>query len=514
MLGKPVHQTIHMICLLLAAFFMPVSVWLLSVVSITGAANWLLSGDYAAKVRILRSRTDMLMLLIFFGMYLLWLLNTSDFEGALHELKLKLPLLFFPLVIGTTAKPGMKQLRMALLAFICGCVVAVGAGFLALAGLWPVEVDDSRDLALFVPSIRLSVMLNFGIFTALWLSSEKETGGTVLRVALATAAAAMAFFLFKLLAVTGIVMFVIILGATGLYLTLRRKQYVAGVTLTAAAAATIAASAILMTSTWHTLRNPQIPELNTPHLATLSGNNYTHYPEETLLENGYLVWMNVCEDELRREWNRRSTADYDGNDHAGNELRVTLIRYITFLGMTKDSTAVASLTADDITNIEKGFANPLYARPGNPRAKAYELAWQLDQALKGENPSGHSVTQRLEFYRAATGIIMKHPWLGTGTGDIRDAFADEYNLNSTPLTGEYRMRAHSQYLDFGVTFGIPGMIIALALMIVPWLRSSNRSFYPFAIFVSVIFMSMFNDDTFGSFTGATFFSYFYTLLLI
>ena len=61
---------------------------------------------------------------------------------------------------------------------------------------------------------------------------------------------------------------------------------------------------------------------------------------------------------------------------------------------------------------------------------------------------------------------------------------------------------------------IPGMVIALALMIIPWLRSPNRSFYPFMIFISIIFMSMFNDDTFHSSVGTAFFSYFYTLFLI
>jgi O-antigen ligase len=193
---------------------------------------------------------------------------------------------------------------------------------------------------------------------------------------------------------------------------------------------------------------------------------------------------------------------------------VTLIRYITFLGMPKDSSAVASLTADDISNIERGFANPLYARPASPRAKAYELAWQLDRALKGANPSGHSVTQRLEFYRAAAGIIKKHPWFGTGTGDIMNALVDEYNRNNTPLTKEFRLLAHNQYLAFAITFGIPGMIIALALMLIPWLRSPNRSFYPFVLFISVFFLLMFNDDSFHSFPVAAFFSYFYTFLLL
>jgi hypothetical protein len=37
--------------------------------------------------------------------------------------------------------------------------------------------------------------------------------------------------------------------------------------------------------------------------------------------------------------------------------------------------------------------------------------------------------------------------------------------------------------------------------------------YPFLLFISLIFISIFSDDTFSSFTGAVFFSYFYTLLI-
>jgi hypothetical protein len=281
----------------------------------------------------------------------------------------------------------------------------------------------------------------------------------------------------------------------------------------AAAAAATAATVILMATTWHDLRNPSDPGANILRHATLSGNSYTHFPEETLLENGHLVWINVCEEELRKEWDRRSAVKFDSLDRAGNEIRVTLIRYISYKGMPKDSTAVSALSDNDIDNIEKGFANPLYAHPGTPRAKAYELAWQADRALKGANPSGHSVAQRLEFYRAATGIIKKNLWTGTGTGDVRNAYINEYSINNTPLTEGYRMRSHNQYLSFAVTFGIPGMIIALTLMLTPWLISPNRNRYLFTVYISIIFLAMFNDDTFSSFTGATFFSYFYTLFL-
>ncbi|MFZ2285500.1 MAG: O-antigen ligase family protein [Bacteroidales bacterium] len=514
MFSRHVHGAIYFICLLLAAFLMPVSVWILSAVSIAMSINWLLEGDFTAKRSRLKAQPGISYLLLLFAMYLIWLLNTSDIMGAMTELKLKLPLLVFPIVAGTSLFAGQRKLRQVLLAFTGGCVVAVAAGFLALAGVLPAEIDNPRDLALFVPSIRLSILLNFGIFTALWLSVTDTQAGNVMKVALAVAAAAMALFLFRLLSVTGIVLFVILLGGTGLYIALQEKRILAGFSLIAAAVAAAAASVLLVTTALDTLRNPLHPVVNEPMTVTVSGNRYTHYPEETILENGYLVWMNVCEEELRREWNRRSTLPFDSKDKTGNELRTTLVRYITSMGLPKDSAAVTRLTETDISNIEKGYANPVYARKGSPRARAYELAWELDRAARGANPSGHSLTQRPEFYRAATGIIRENPWTGVGTGDVGKAFREEYEMNGTPLGKEYRLRAHNQYLTLAVTFGIPGMIMAVILMLSPWLKCRGRTAYPFMLFISVILVSMLNDDTFSSSTGAAFFSYFYTLLIV
>ena len=134
-----------------------------------------------------------------------------------------------------------------------------------------------------------------------------------------------------------------------------------------------------------------------------------------------LAWMNVCEKELRKEWNSRSQISYNDIDLAGNELTMTQVRYITFLGIAKDSVTVSAPKPDDISNIERGFQ---------------------------------------------------------------------------------------------VAFGLTGSVMALALMLTPWVKSRNRRLYPFTLFICIFFMSKFNDDNFGTFTGATFFSYFYTLFLL
>ncbi len=521
MFSRNTHQTVHLICLLLAAFLMPVSVWILSVVSIVMSANWLLGGEYRRKINILRSRPGIMILLALFAMYLVWLLNTTDFHEAPAELRLKLPLLFFPVVAGSTERTDRSLLRMVMLSFIAGCLFATFAGFAALAGLMPGEIRSSRELALFVPSIRLSILLCFATFSSLWLifsdgGEERQAGtvGRLYKVMLAAAAAAMSYFLFRLLSVTGLVIFVLLLFLTGIFLITAGRRVRSGIIFLAAAAAATAALTILSLSAWNRLHNPADPSVNGKRQLTLSGRAYTHYPEETLMENGYLVWVNVCEEELRQGWNRRSLKAYDGADAAGNELRMTLVRYITAKGMPKDSAAVATLSDSDIFNIEQGYANPLYARKGSPMARAYEIAWEIDRAAGGANPSGHSLTQRPEFYRAAAGIISKHPWTGVGTGDLARAFSDEYASISSPLKPEYRLRAHNQYLTFGVTFGIPGMILAVALLLIPWLMSGGRFSYLFLVFMTVILISMFNDDTFSSFTGAAFFSYFYTLLIV
>ena len=531
MFSRNTHQTVHLICLLLAAFLMPVSVWLLSVVSIIMSANWLLEGEYRRKINILRSRPGIIVLLGLFAMYLVWLLNTTDFRGAADELRLKLPLLFFPVVAGTSEKPDGPLLRMVLLSFIAGCLIATIAGFAAMTGLLPAEIHSPRDLALFVPSIRLSIFLCFAVFSSVWLIMSDGTlppawrqrltrwilpvtGSKLSGVILAAAAAAMSYFLFRLLSVTGIIIFLLLLFLTGIFMITAGRRTGAGIAFMAAAAAVTAGLIMLSCTAWNRLHNPADPNVNEKRQLTLSGRAYTHYPGETLVENGYLVWVNVCEEELRQEWNQRSLKAYDGSDASGNELRVTLIRYITARGMPKDSAAIAALSDKDIFNIEQGHANPLYARKGSPLARAYEIAWEFDRAAGGANPSGHSLTQRPEFYRAAAGIISKHPFTGVGTGDVARAFSDEYEAISSPLKPEYRLRAHNQYLTFGVTFGIPGLIMAVALLAAPWLLSSGRFSYPFLLFMAVILVSMFNDDTFSSFTGAAFFSYFYTLLIV
>ncbi|MEZ5147539.1 MAG: O-antigen ligase family protein [Bacteroidales bacterium] len=58
----------------------------------------------------------------------------------------------------------------------------------------------------------------------------------------------------------------------------------------------------------------------------------------------------------------------------------------------------------------------------------------------GLNPGGHSVIQRFEYWKTAVRIISKHFIFGVGTGDVKQAFIDEYQSGKSVLAPQYQHR--------------------------------------------------------------------------
>ena len=166
----------------------------------------------------------------------------------------------------------------------------------------------------------------------------------------------------------------------------------------------------------------------------------------------------ICEVELRNEWNKRSTYYYDGKDKKGQNISQTLIRYLTSKGLRKDSIGVSKLTKEDIGLIEDGYSNYIFKRKLGIYPRIYQILWEIDTYKKQGNPSGHSITQRLEFQKNAIQIIKKNFWLGVGTGDVQQAFNIQYNISNSPLAQRWRLKAHNQLITFFLTFGVFGFL--------------------------------------------------------
>jgi O-antigen ligase len=121
--------------------------------------------------------------------------------------------------------------------------------------------------------------------------------------------------------------------------------------------------------------------------------------------------------------------------------------------------------------------------------------------------------QRLEFWKASRSIIKRNLLTGVGTGDLEQAFQEEYTRSGSLLDKEFRWRSHNQFLAIFATFGIIGIIWFLFSLIFPALRLGKFHDYYYLSFFIILMLSMFTEDTLETQAGVTVFAFFNSLYL-
>jgi hypothetical protein len=250
-----------------------------------------------------------------------------------------------------------------------------------------------------------------------------------------------------------------------------------------------------------------------PNDKTSFGNYYDPPGKDTIYENGYLVWIYVNEGELREAWNKISYIKYDSLDERKQPIRATLVRFMASKGLKKDAEGLSTLTADERRNIERGVANKNYQKLSSIRSRLQQIVWEVDQFLRVGSSSGHSVTQRFEFWYAGLRIASDHILTGVGTGDMPQSYRAEYDRMNSRLDEAHRLRAHNQFLAITVAFGIFGLIYFVIAYFYPLFSRGIKMNMIFSAFFLISLLSMFSEDTLETQAGVTFFSFFFIFLL-
>ena len=246
---------------------------------------------------------------------------------------------------------------------------------------------------------------------------------------------------------------------------------------------------------------------------TAQGNDYWHDTIHNPVEDGKYVGLYYCRKELQEAWSQRSGMAFEGTTKNGENLEATLARYLTSKGLRKDAQGVMALTDEDIRNVEQGIANYNNWKHPGIRARLSSTLFEYNLYRRFNNPNGGSLAQRIEYTRASFHIIGQHPWLGVGTGDVPQAFAQAYDEIHSPLNEEFRFRAHNQYLAIAVAFGLVGLAFFLVVLFYPWCASRKNHTYLYMAFLTIMLLSMFPEDTLETQAGATLFAFFTSLLL-
>jgi hypothetical protein len=497
--------------LAITAFALPLSVFLISVGQFIILLNWLADNNWCDKLAMFKERSALWFIVMFYMVHLVWLFNTSDFSYAAHDLKIKLPFLIIPLIIGTSQTLYTEDVKRIILAFCAGVLMSSLYSTFKIFTIPGDPMAFGKEISPFVSHIRLSLMVDFAIFAMFWLF--KITTPSTVRYTYLVIAGWFFFFLLILQSLTGIVVLVVVSAIYVVIVAAKSKQLMVKWFI-----GIILVLVILLPSTYlihtYTFYFSPLP-VDTARLPkyTLNGNPYTHNTHLKYLESGNYTYLFICEKELKAQWERRSKLNYDSVDLGGNQIKYTIFRYMTSRDLSKDSVGVSQLSGADIRNIENGVANSMYIEKNGIKPRVYRLMWELYHYQLGADPTGYSVAQRIEYLKTAEHIIQRNFWLGTGTGDVVKAFQEQYVLDNSPLGTKWRLRAHNQFITFFLTFGFIGFIIVMASLFCPPFLEKRYNNFLFLSFFILFILSMLNEDTLETHAGISFIAIFYAVLL-
>ncbi|MCC6691408.1 MAG: O-antigen ligase family protein [Bacteroidia bacterium] len=508
-----IHKWIYFFSLSVIAVGMPLSEFLMSIGQIIMAANWFIEGNVIEKFKQFWKNKTAVLISSLLLLHALGLIYTSDFEYALNDLRIKAPILILAVLI-STSEPLTKQVFDWLMAiFVASVVTGTFISMGVYDGIVPVKtpVTDMRDISIFISHIRFSLLICISIFIIVgYFFNEPQHLRKFLFV---IAVIWLVVFLTILDSLTGVV----VLVAAACVLLLRtflisNKNWQKLLALTIVSTI-IAGTVFYLKPLIKTDGAIQQVDYWKLEKKTANGNPYTYYELNKDTENGYLLWIYVCWPEVERAWDARSSIKISEKNKRGDDIKFTLIRYLSSKGWRKDSLAVASLSDYEIKQIENGIANINYVGKSKITMRIMETLWELQDYKMGRDMNGHSVAQRIEFWKAGWHIFKKHPLIGVGTGDIKNEYASAYNEIKSPLDTEHRLRSHNQYLSIAVAFGTLGFIWFIIVLMYPFVRYRLWNNYLYFTFFLIAILSFLNEDTLETQPGLTFFAFFNALLL-
>lgn len=456
-----------------------------------------------------RNKAAMALMSIYI-LHIAGLIFTSDFAYAMKDLRIKTPIFILPLFLSTSKAIDRRTFYGYMILFLASLVLVTIINTWRLLHGWYIDI---REVSKYTTHILLGLMLTLGLFTSGYLILWKRHfpwWGKALLVVLSVW-----FIVYMVMSklMTGIAVFFITNVILLLIIAFRsRKRWLRPV-LTLFIMLSVAGGYFYLRSIVKDYYHVNPIDLSKLEPVSPRGNLYYHDTSAKILENGNYVWIYVQKEEMQEAWSKRSEIHIDSLDMKKQPVLFTLIRYLASKGLRKDLDGVNALTNEEVSSIEKGIASEVYTERFSIRGRIYEILMGYDTYKQTGNPTGFTLMQRLEFWKAATGIIRNNWLTGVGTGDLNEAFQSQYSEMQTKLAPKQRWRAHNQYLTFLLTFGVFGLAWFLfALFYPPFALRKFGDFFTLAILI-ILLLSMITEDTLESQARVTFFWFFYCFFL-
>lgn len=511
---RPYLNQAYLLGLLMVAVGLTLSPFLMGMSQFWLLLVWIVDGvvghDFKQKLtRFWRNKAAVL-LVAFYLLHVVGLLWTTDIQYAMKDLRVKLPILVMPFVLASMPSLDRKRFDLILNVYVLSVFVATLFSFNSYIKH---DYEDVREISRFISHIRFCLNIVFSMAVlGCFLVARKDSWWIKMAQVVMLLWFGYQIYIFESLSGYVVLAAVVVLSAVFAFLRWKNGR-VWRITLSVSAAVVLLLVTVALVRQVRPLIEVEPVDFSTLDPTTALGNPYWHDTIYNPVEDGKFVGLYYCKKEMREAWAQRSHVPFDGTTANDENLEATLSRYLTSKDLRKDAEGVMALTDEDIRNVEQGVANyNNWMHPGL-RARLSVTLFEYNLYRRSGNPNGGSLSQRIEFTRAAFHIVKKHPLFGVGTGDVPTAFSQTYDEIQSPLSEEYRFRAHNQYLSVMIAFGIVGLALFLTMLFYPCLAKKTRSTYLYVTFLCIMLLSMLPEDTLETQAGASLFAFFESLLL-
>jgi hypothetical protein len=498
---------------LIAAVSFPFSEALVSISAGLLLLQALLLGSWNHPSVKKRSLLPLLSLLSIFLVYLLWMSVTDDFYFALYELKKVIFWFIIPVAVFSSPSLSNKQILLILASFVLAVVISslFSTAKLLLHDVF--QVTNFRKVT-FISHIRFSFQIILSVIILVWmLFSRQYSSLKNLRILIVIVFFWLTYFLLINKSLLGVISFAGTLFSVLIYFIFKSENLKTRLRLFSIFAILFFGPLLYVfyvISGFYDYKPVDPLEVD---MQTRSGNPYTHHFDLQDRENGHLVFVYVCQEELRHEWNKRSTIKYDDNLN-GYPLSLTLIRYLASLGYRKDSTGIASLSDKDFRNIEQGITNYKFNRRFfSIYPRIYETVWEMDSYIRSGDPSNKSLAQRIEYLKASLLLIKDNPVFGIGTGNWVIAYNSAYDKMNSKLAKNLRGPSHNQYLNYIVKIWSGRIYLDYGCFNFSGILLQATKNLMFILFLISFGFANFGDANFETHMGLSFFTFFYCMFL-
>jgi len=504
------HTYIFLTGVVLLAVSLPFSTFGMSIAQSILALNFVASGNWAKLPELIKKNRSFWLIVSIFMIHLIGIAYSENIPFALKDIKVKLPLLILPVFFATAGPITRKELSLVLWLFVASVAACSIYGTIRY---YVLGLPDFRMISPFVSHIRLGLMVCLSLVIIVFEGFLMIKAGKLLHAILALLAIWLLFFLFIMQSITS----TLILAGVGLAWLLRwgvqNPSLKKNLILSSVGLLILVSLFLPVYLIFSTFQAPEKPDFKNLDKYTSQGNAYKHDTLFTEHENGNLVYIYIEENELRKEWNKRSSLQYDSLDNSGNILKYTLFRFLASKGLRKDAEGLNALSNEEIKAIESGTANILYLKWPGLFKRIHQTAWEYFSFKESDYLADFSFIQRLINWKAALSAFSEKPLIGWGTGDVLDAVLSQDIQKQYPRPVTNKLKPHNQYLSFAVAFGLPLTLWILFVLFYTPFRKKVLLHPLFFSFLLISLISFLGEDTLETQAGVTFFALFFNLFL-